>query len=312
MAISNSIRPLAFGLGACLIAFASAAQETPAAKVVTSVATASESIPSVPTFAIMAPPNAPKVTCDRGQLTIIADNSSLSGVLAAVRSCIGVKVEIPEGASGHRVFENLGPGPARDVLESLLNGTDMNFVIGSSEADPQKVDSILLLLRPADSSASTAPVASDRAMTPGRSAWLQRRELSKPPAPPGSDNNQPAVEPSDNPVAEDTVPTPEEGAKPAVSQAPAVDTASPAASTASPAPEIPAVPIAGNTSTTVPVDTSSSSGQAAGDGSKSTAEKIADMQQMFEQRRLITQAQNQTQTPASTQNPSQTPSPTQP
>ena len=315
MAIINSIRPIAFGLSAWLITFASAAQETPAAKVATSEAIGSESIPSAPTFAIMAPPNTPRVTCDRGQLTIIADNSSLGGILAAVRSCMGVQVDIPEGAAGHRVFENLGPGPARDVLESLLNGTDLNFVIGSSAEDPQKVNSILLLLRPADSTTSTAPVASDRALTPGRSAWLQRRELSKPPAPPNSDNNQannqPAVETSDNPVAEDTAPTPDDSAKPAASQATAVDTASPPASTTSPAPDIPAVPIASSTPTAVPGDTPFSSGPAASQD-KSTGERIADMQQMFEQRRQITQAQNQSQTPASTQNPSQTLSPTQP
>jgi hypothetical protein len=41
-------------------------------------------------------------------LTIIADNSTLGGVLAAVHSCIGVQVDIPEGAAGKRVFENLG------------------------------------------------------------------------------------------------------------------------------------------------------------------------------------------------------------
>jgi len=93
-----------------------------------------------PAQAEMAPPKAPKVTCIGDQLTISADNSTLGGVLAAVHNCTGVKVDIPEGAASSRVFEELGPGPARQVLEALLSGTELDYVIGSSSSDPQKIE----------------------------------------------------------------------------------------------------------------------------------------------------------------------------
>ena len=105
MAISNSIRPVAFGLGAGLLTLASIAQQTPVSISITSAAAVSATIPPAPPqFAILATPKAPIVTCNGNLLTIMADNSTLGAVLAAVRSCVGVKVEVPAGAEGRRVF----------------------------------------------------------------------------------------------------------------------------------------------------------------------------------------------------------------
>ncbi len=290
MAKRNTIRPVTFGLAAWMLVSVSVAQKTPAANTVANGSVTPETIVSAsPQIALMPPPKAPKVTCDGNQLTITADNSTLAGILSAVHSCIGVQVDIPEGAAGKRIFETLGPGPAREVLESLLSGTDFNFAIGSPASDPQKVDSVLLLLKTTDSSASAA---TDRTLTPARRAWLQSRQNAKLAGTLGEDiNHQTAVESTDYPAVEEAAPIPADAGKPAASQSPASDT-TPAAS------DTPAVP---TDSATVLAPTPAMTSDAASTSNpalsqdKSTAERIADMQQLFQQRRQLNQNQNQTQ-----------------
>jgi hypothetical protein len=89
------------------------------------------------------PAVAPKVSFQDGQLSIVAHNSTLADVLRAVRKQTGADMEIPPGAS-ERVVADLGPGPARDVLAELLNGTRFNYVLVGSATDPTAVESIVL------------------------------------------------------------------------------------------------------------------------------------------------------------------------
>jgi hypothetical protein len=287
--ISNTIRPIALGLATWVLSSSAIAQEAVAANTVAGETSISApATPALPQFALLAPPKAPKVTCDGNQLTIIADNSTLGGVLAAVHSCIGVQVDIPEGAAGKRVFENLGPGPSREVLESLLNGTDLNFAIGSSATDPQKVDSILLMLRPTKTLASAV---ADHALTPARRAGIQTRQNERRSSAPGDDNNQAAAETTDYPAAEDAAAKPADTAKPDSIQAPSGDSAPPASDT----------PAASTDGAKSPATDAAPTTDAPASQDKSIGEKIADMQQMYQQRRQITQTQNQSQTTTSSQ-----------
>jgi len=102
---------------------------------------------AAPAIMSQGPARTPKVTCAGDQLTISANNATLGSVLAAVHACIGIQIDIPEGAGKSRTFEELGPGPEREVLEELLSGTGFNYVIGSSDADPGKIETILLMER---------------------------------------------------------------------------------------------------------------------------------------------------------------------
>ena len=77
----------------------------------------------------------PQVHYSRGQLTIVAENSTLADILAAVRSQTGAQVDVPPSAT-ERVVAHLGPGPTRDVLTALLNGTHFNYVMIGSPAHP--------------------------------------------------------------------------------------------------------------------------------------------------------------------------------
>jgi len=127
------------------------------------------------------PPRAPKVTCQGNQITISADNSSLADILAHVKGCTGARIEIPDGAARVRSFEELGPGPVREVLDELLSGTPYNYVIQSSEANPLKVETVLLSMRVA-SDGKPAAVSEDIEQTTWRKLWQKMQKFDKPDA----------------------------------------------------------------------------------------------------------------------------------
>ena len=129
-------------------------------------------------------PRLPKVHCQGGQLSISAQNSTLSSILAAVHACLGVEVDIPNGAADERSFLELGPGPTREVLDALLSSTDYNYAIQSSNSAPDKILAILLMAQTkdgTDSSKGKSPILADNSkMSPARRAWLQSRGAGRP------------------------------------------------------------------------------------------------------------------------------------
>ena len=78
-------------------------------------------------------PVPPQVSYQNSQLTIIAPNSTLGDILRAVRKQTGAEIEIPH--CDERVVTHLGPGPAREVMAELLNGSRFNYVLLGSPAD---------------------------------------------------------------------------------------------------------------------------------------------------------------------------------
>lgn len=286
LTINQASRLFLLGLLAALSVPACKAQETPVSKGETGQTADRTSIaaPSA-TLTEMALPKLPKVTCSGGEMTISADNSTLGSVLTAVRACLGIQVEIPEDATGSRVFEELGPGPARQVLESLLNGTNFNFVIGSSDTSPQKIETVLLMVRPTET-ASANDGAPDRPASVARRAWLQTRQNRA--ASLAADEDHPAAdETPSTPEAEDAVAAPAQNTGPNPAQAPPNDQPAPAADAAgaSAGNSAPIASPAQNSQSPSPANPSS-------DPSQSTEQKITDMQQLFQQRRQMNQSQN--------------------
>ena len=100
----------------------------------------------------------PQITYQDGQLTIVAENSSLTEVMKALRSVLGAEIELPASAANQRIWTHLGPGPARRVLRDLLDGTEFNYVIQASQDDENGVQSVMLTLRtkPGDTPGSPA------------------------------------------------------------------------------------------------------------------------------------------------------------
>ncbi len=82
-------------------------------------------VQQMPLDSIAAVP--PQVTFRDNQLTIVAQNSTLADILRAVRKQTGAEIDVPSAPD--RVVTNLGPGPARDVLADLLNGSRFNYVL---------------------------------------------------------------------------------------------------------------------------------------------------------------------------------------
>ena len=100
-------------------------------------------VPPPPSTLEQLPTSAPQVSFHNDQLTIIAHNSTLGDVLRAVRNQTGAAVEVPANAT-ERVVGRFGPGPARDVLAVLLNGSHFNYVMLGSAANPNALDRVIL------------------------------------------------------------------------------------------------------------------------------------------------------------------------
>jgi hypothetical protein len=86
----------------------------------------------------------PKVTYVNGQLTISAQDASLGDVLRAVSVKTGAVIEFPADRAQEHLFANAGPGPVREVLAVLLNGSRFNYVMLASPTNPNILQRMIL------------------------------------------------------------------------------------------------------------------------------------------------------------------------
>lgn len=116
------------------------------------------------------PARPPQVRFQGGLLTIIANNSTLADILSAVHARTGAVMDAPPGLAAERVAVRLGPGPPREVLAALLNGSRFDYIILGSETDPNAVRRIMLTLKqgaaPYTTAAVSAPAPQPPAVTP--------------------------------------------------------------------------------------------------------------------------------------------------
>lgn len=110
-------------------------------------------LPQVPLDQLPAVP--PQVNYQSGNLTIVAENSTLGDILKEVRKRTGASIDVP-GNPTERVATRLGPGAMRDVLTTLLNGTSYNYVMVGSTNDPATLSSVVLTPKPAGGAIQTA------------------------------------------------------------------------------------------------------------------------------------------------------------
>jgi hypothetical protein len=109
----------------------------------------------VPAQTVSAPPPLEKcptvpakISYVAGQLRIDAFDVTLADVLQKVAALTGVIIDLPPGARNERLpVVELGPGTARQVLAELLSDSAFDFLIQSSSADPDKLQSVLLMPR---------------------------------------------------------------------------------------------------------------------------------------------------------------------
>jgi hypothetical protein len=101
-------------------------------------------VPQIPLDSI--PAVAPQVIYESGQLTILAPNSTLADILRAVRKQTSAEIDIPPNAN-ERVVTSLGPGPAREIVAELLNGSRFNYVLLGSPSDANQLTRVVLVAR---------------------------------------------------------------------------------------------------------------------------------------------------------------------
>ena len=121
-------------------------------------------VPQVPLDAI--PAVTPQVTYQDGLLTIVAPNSTLGDILRGVRKHTAADIEIPATAS-ERVVTRLGPGPAREVMAELLNGSRFNYILLGSPQDANLLVRVVLVPKTPDTPSAEAAQANNNPAGPG-------------------------------------------------------------------------------------------------------------------------------------------------
>ncbi len=98
------------------------------------------------TAKVTPPPPVPplQVSYVRGLLQINARKATLAEVLYQIHLRTGADIPIPAGAEQEEVVISAGPGPAKQVLATLLNGSRFNFVLVGSAQNPDELRSVIL------------------------------------------------------------------------------------------------------------------------------------------------------------------------
>jgi hypothetical protein len=137
--------------------------------------------PTARALAALVPASEPplRVGFDRGLLTISARNATLADVLYQVHLRTGADIPIPSGAEQEQVAIQAGPGPAKDVIATLLNGSRFNYVLQGTAQDPQGVGTVILTPKSNISEQSYAPPTA-----PVRPMGTPDGQLAAPSAPP--------------------------------------------------------------------------------------------------------------------------------
>jgi hypothetical protein len=174
----------------------------------------------------------------------------------AVRAATGADIDLPGGASGERVTANLGPGPARKVLSDLLGWSSFDYIIQGSDANPQTIQSVTLLVR----TKSAGPTTALNSSGPIRQA-------------PSPSMPMPTAMPTAAEPAPASVDAPEADITPAAQATSAADMIS--------APQVEVQPKVASPGPGLDSATG-----------KSPSEMIQQLQQMYQQRRQIQQQQN--------------------
>ena len=112
-------------------------------------------VQQIPLDSIAAVP--PQVTYENSELTIVAPNSTLADILRAVKKLTGAEIDVP--AAPERVVTRLGPGPARDVVAELLNGSRFNYVLLGTPDNLSALSRVVLVAKSGNQEVTPNPAA---------------------------------------------------------------------------------------------------------------------------------------------------------
>jgi hypothetical protein len=140
------------------------------------------------------PAQAARISLSGGQLSVDANNSSLSQILHDLSSSSGMTIDGLD--KDQRVFGVYGPGDPRDILSSLLDGAGYNFLmVGTTNAGTPRA--VVLTVRsnaplaPTTSSAPSPPEEDDEPVVNN----YPPEQVTPPPHPPGTPGQDPNGQP---------------------------------------------------------------------------------------------------------------------
>jgi hypothetical protein len=93
------------------------------------------------------PAQPPRVSYQNGRLTVDSQNSTLGDVLTAIRRQTGAQLDLPAGVGSERVAAHLA-GPPREVITSLLDGSNLGYIILGSPDNPDSLQKVILTVLP--------------------------------------------------------------------------------------------------------------------------------------------------------------------
>ncbi|MBT9329585.1 hypothetical protein [Paracidobacterium acidisoli] len=82
-----------------------------------------------------------------GELTVSGHGARLGQILDSIKGLTGIAIDAPPQSADNRIFDDIGPASARRVLEILLDGSNVNYVLVSSPQDSQHVQQLILTAR---------------------------------------------------------------------------------------------------------------------------------------------------------------------
>jgi len=176
---------------------------------------AAQPLPQAPPQVVAPPrpdqmaPLAPQVTYQNGQLSIQAQNSTLSSILSAVHARTGARVEMPADTANDRAAAQLGPGNPRDVLASLLQGSRFDYIFVGSPTDPDALSEVILTPHGSGGGAPGNEAANRPAQGGSRQLTMPRIAGSASPPEINGDEDESAAEPQ--PAFQPPQPVPPQG-----------------------------------------------------------------------------------------------------
>lgn len=170
--------------------------------------------PAVPLRPSQMPAVPPRVSYQNGQLTIVAENSTMADIIAQLRAATGIRIETIGGPSGDRVAARIGPAPVRDVILSLVQGSQYDFIILGVLGQPDAVERVILTPKVAGGNSPAPP--------PTRAARAFNTVYEAPPVEtPVDDGNEGFAAPAPQPVVQPGQPNPQAVPNPNDPNAPA-------------------------------------------------------------------------------------------
>ncbi|MEI9969708.1 MAG: hypothetical protein WDM87_14200 [Terracidiphilus sp.] len=151
-------------------------------------------LPPPPDWPTNDPPTAATVVYDSRGLFIAASNSSLAQILKDVSTDTGAKVEglgADPRMTDQRIFGTYGPGPARDVISHLLDGSGYNILMvgDRGQGTPRRIVLSAKGGSAPQNTANNAPTPSNEDSDTDQPA--PEPEVEQPPPPPPNNTGPP-------------------------------------------------------------------------------------------------------------------------